>query len=98
MSDTHACPIEGCKHTDVAVDRVMCFKHWGMVPRDLQNQVYRWAKISSQRKRIQGEHLQAVRSAIESVNDQCRKQRLRDQGVKGIDFPIWFNGNDRGIR
>lgn len=99
MTDTHACPIEGCRHTDVTNDRVMCFKHWGMVPRDLQNGVYRWVKVSSQRGRIVPEHLQAVRSAIESVNDQCRRSRLREtNGVQAIDFPIWFNGNERGIR
>lgn len=98
MIDTHACPIEGCQHTDVAVDKVMCHKHWAMVPRDLQNSVYRWARISSQRKRIQGEHLKAVRSVIESVNDQCRKERLKERGVRALDFPVWFNGNTGGIR
>lgn len=99
MSELHACPIEGCKHADVTHDRVMCFKHWGMVPRDLQNSVYRWAKVSAQRKRIVPEHLQAIRSAIESVNDQCRSSRLKETGgvKQPMQFPIWFNGNDRGI-
>jgi hypothetical protein len=98
MSDTHACPIEGCKHDDVPVDRVLCFKHWSMVPRDLQNQVYRWAKVSSQRRRIQSEHLQAIRSAIEAVNDKCRSERLKETGIAAIKFPVWFNGNTNGIR
>lgn len=97
-ADHHACPVEGCKHTDVSTDRVMCWKHWAMVPRDLQNSVYRWAKVSAERKRIQTEHLQAVRSAIESVNNKCRRARLReDQGVEGMQFPEYFNGNTNGI-
>lgn len=57
MTPTHKCPVEGCRHTDVDQDRVMCWKHWGMVPRDLQNQVYRWAAMSKRRGRIQSEHL-----------------------------------------
>lgn len=92
-SDQHKCPVEGCRHTDVADDRVMCFKHWGMVPRDLQNQVYRWAKVSSARRRIVPEHLQAVRAAIEAVNDKCRTERLKEHGTTAIKFPIYFDGN-----
>lgn len=98
MTTTHACPIEGCKHDDVPNDKVMCFKHWALCPRDLQNAVYRWAKVSSQRKRIVPEHIQAVRAAIETVNDKCRAERLRESGVDPIKFPVWFNGNTNGIR
>jgi len=32
------------------------------------------------------------------VNDKCRRERLKESGVSAIDFPIWFNGNERGIR
>ena len=98
MNETHACPIEGCKHDDVTVDRVLCHKHWAMVPRDLQNQVYRWAKISGKRGKVQSEHIQTIRSAIEAVNDKCRSERLREGGVAPIKFPVWFNGNTNGIR
>lgn len=70
-----------------------------MVPRDLQNSVYRWKKVSDQRKRIVPEHIQAVRTAIASVNDQCRRSRLKeDEGVNALSFPVWFNGDTRGMR
>lgn len=98
MSDLHACPIEGCKHDDVTDDRVMCWKHWKMCPRDLQNQVYRWKKVSDKRGRVVPEHLQAIRAAIASVNDQCRRTRLQDRGIRSLNFPVWFNGDTRGIR
>lgn len=97
-SEQHKCPVEGCRHTDVDQDRVMCWKHWGMVPKDLQNQVYRWAAMSKKRGRIQSEHLQAIRQAIEAVNDKCRRVRLLDQGVRAMEFPDWFSGDTRGIR
>lgn len=98
MSETHACPIEGCTRDDVPVDKIACVKHWSMVPRDLQNSVYRWAKISGKRGKVQSEHIQAIRSAIETVNDKCRSERLREGGVDPIKFPVWFNGNTNGIR
>lgn len=99
MTTTHQCPIEGCRHDDVAADKVACHKHWAMVPRDLQNSCYRWAKVSAQRRRLVPEHIQAIRSAIESVNDQCRRSRLKeDNGINALSFPVWFDGNTRGMR
>ena len=35
---SHVCPIAGCK-TVIANDKLMCFDHWRLVPRSLQQRV-----------------------------------------------------------
>ena len=39
MLSTHTCPVEGCIAV-VAHDKLMCRRHWHLVPPDLQAAVY----------------------------------------------------------
>jgi hypothetical protein len=98
VSDTHHCAIEGCHQDNVPLDRIMCSKHWARVPRDLQNSVYKWQKVSAKQRRIMPEHVQALRAAIAAVNDFERNARITAEGRRTMQFPGWFDGNTNGIR
>jgi hypothetical protein len=58
------CAAEGCKEK-VARHLLMCRRHWAMVPRTLQRDVYRtWTNGGV------GDYLKARQAAIDSVRDQ----------------------------
>lgn len=62
--DTHQCPIDRCV-IRVIPQQLMCKKHWGMVPRDLQRDVYAaWRRGDGAGS---GEHQQAMDAAIHAV-------------------------------
>jgi hypothetical protein len=47
---------------------LMCEKHWRMVPRDLQSQVWRWYRPGQcDDKRVSPDWLKAARAAIDHV-------------------------------
>lgn len=63
----HLCHAKGCK-TPVPPKMLMCLKHWRMVPRHLQRQV--WAHYRPGQevdKRPTREYLQVMDAAIDAV-------------------------------
>lgn len=38
--NTHGCPIPGCSFRQLPVGLLMCYNHWPLVPRPLQQEVY----------------------------------------------------------
>ena len=69
---THKCFADGCQ-AQVRADRMMCFKHWRMVPPDIQRQIWRhWQKDRR-------EHLKwAARAFYAVAVAERRYQRLED--------------------
>lgn len=62
----HRCPVRGCDVKDVDDEMLMCPRHWYMVPKPLQNSVYRaWQRGSGYGTKALAH---AHRAAIESVN------------------------------
>ncbi len=67
---SHACHAHGCK-VDVPPRMLMCRKHWRMVPRRLQQQVWaHYEEGQEDRKDPTTAYLDAADAAIESVYDQ----------------------------
>ena len=61
----HTCPADGCMK-DVRNDMLMCPRHWGMVPKPLQNAVYRaWRNGDGEGSPA---HAQAIHAAIDAVD------------------------------
>lgn len=63
----HTCHAEGCE-VGVAPKLLMCLKHWRMVPKPLQVQVWRHYRPGQENdKRPTAEYLEAARAAIDAV-------------------------------
>lgn len=63
----HTCHAEGCK-VAVPPRMLMCLKHWRMVPKHLQREVWRHYRPGQEiDKNPPPEYLEVMRAAIESV-------------------------------
>jgi len=63
----HHCHAKGCT-AKVPPERLMCFRHWRMVPQDLQNEVYRhYRRGQCYDLQVTGEYLQAAKRAVQAV-------------------------------
>lgn len=56
------CPVPGCK-TVIRLTRIMCIKHWQIVPKALQDAVWRTARANNRTM-----HRAAAKAAIEFVS------------------------------
>lgn len=81
--DTHKCAAIGCTK-QVKEDYLMCYAHWKLVPKDIQDEVWRWFG----RLRFQpGDRVvlsflrQAQRQAIEAVAKQANGKEESDVGM-----------------
>lgn len=70
MSTSHACPVAGCSARNLPHDRLMCWKHWQMVPARLRSLI--WAHWNN------GEplsnYLQTRTEAIATVNNMVARR------------------------
>lgn len=69
-----SCPIDECVET-ITSERVMCRRHWYMVPRDLRSEVWdAWRERleSPLDQSLVGRYEQAKAAAIEAVNAKVR--------------------------
>lgn len=66
----HRCPADGCSLM-VNTDKLMCYKHWKLVPEDIQKKVYRtyYAKQRNGTQANEQAHYDAMQEAIEAVNE-----------------------------
>jgi hypothetical protein len=63
----HLCHAEGCE-TPVPPAKLMCLKHWRLVPREIQCRVWRHYRPGQEvDKRPSQEYLQVMREAIAAV-------------------------------
>lgn len=79
----HLCHALRC-HSPVDPARLMCLRHWRMVPRDLQRAV--WAAYvpgQERRKDPSRAYLTAARAAIQAVS---RKERQLDAKASQLSF------------
>lgn len=68
----HKCHAIGCDVV-VAPRLLMCFKHWSMVPKYLQDLVYKWYVPGQEiTKTPSQQYLRFAEKAIESVEKQTR--------------------------
>jgi hypothetical protein len=67
MSNTHKCPANGC-NAQVPYRMLMCGSHWKLVPRAIQDAVYR----EYRRETHSAAHIQACKTATEAVNRELR--------------------------
>jgi hypothetical protein len=59
---THECPAEGCAD-HVPHDRLMCLKHWRMVPKPQQDAVWKtWRRVSRDPHAYRDAREEAVRA------------------------------------
>ncbi len=64
---THRCHAIECE-ARVPPDKLMCLKHWRMVPRDLQREVWRTYRRGQEiDKRPSPDYLMAARNAINAA-------------------------------
>ena len=76
IENDHRCPILRCP-TMVAHDRLMCAKHWRMVPQPLQRAVLRTWRARLRRRGDQvalRAHLQACEDAEAAVEDRTPRE------------------------
>ena len=67
MSDMHDCPVTNCG-TQVAYSQLMCKRHWRMVPRELQRNVYAtWRSGAGAGTQA---HLDAMDAAIAAAEER----------------------------
>lgn len=67
MSAYHQCPIDSCQ-VEVAARRLMCVRHWAMVPGPLGTAVY--AAWKQGRGAGTEEHIAAMQAAIDAVHEK----------------------------
>jgi hypothetical protein len=77
------CPINGCR---VQIDSklLMCPAHWGMVPKPLRSEVWRWYRNGQENhpERVSTMYLDAANRAIKAVEEtQARDEQAARQGV-----------------
>jgi hypothetical protein len=64
---SHHCHATGCE-VSVPPKKLMCRRHWRMVPRDMQNAVWRHYRAGQEiDKRPSGAYLRAMLDAIKAV-------------------------------
>lgn len=79
---THACQIPHCRAL-IPDDRLMCLKHWRMVPRDLQRDVWRhYRQGQCGDMRPSEAYLGAARAAVQAVQNKLQKKANRDDSLK----------------
>lgn len=75
----HPCPVKGCSVTLVPGDKLMCYRHWHMVPQDLRTEVWSyWYHLQRVHRRettdsyesVLALHTEACKRAIEAVDRQ----------------------------
>jgi hypothetical protein len=72
---SHTCHARGCA-TEVPPKLLMCLKHWRMVPRDKQREVWRTYRPGQEVDKQPSEaYLIAANAAIDAVAAKERKQR-----------------------
>jgi hypothetical protein len=83
--DLHRCHAIGC---DIAVPPalLMCIKHWRMVPKDKQREVWRTYRRGQElRKDPTAEYLAAAAAAIQAVREkELNKQAAREAAQPGL--------------
>ena len=63
----HLCHAKGCQ-VEVPPKMLMCFRHWRMVPRDLQKLVWSYYRPGQEiDKRPSTEYLEVMEAAIDAV-------------------------------
>jgi protein-disulfide isomerase len=73
--ETHRCHAERCK-TPCPPTRLMCTRHWAMVPYHLQKQVWRFYRIGQETdKQPSAAYLEAAKDAIAAVSRAEREKR-----------------------
>lgn len=74
MTSHHTCHIPNCTAA-VPPERLMCVKHWRMVPRDLQRDVWRhYRKGQCDDKNPSTAWLNAAHAAIAAVENKLTKK------------------------
>lgn len=71
MPGLHDCPIDGCQH-QVPPNKLMCKRHWAMVPGNLGSAVYsawNWGAGAGTER-----HTAACQAAIDSVHQQLAQR------------------------
>lgn len=76
--DVHECFVPSCK-ASIPVSFLMCFKHWKMVPKDLQRAVWRHFKDGQQfdHGKISGDYVDAARAAADFVEQKCYAKKAK---------------------
>jgi uncharacterized protein YjbJ (UPF0337 family) len=67
---THQCPVDGCS-LRVGDKFLMCGKHWRMVPRALQGEV--WARWNG--GKVREGHAEACQRATDAVNEKLKRAK-----------------------
>lgn len=68
---TNCCKIFNCT-APIPSDRLMCVKHWRMVPKDLQRDVWRQYRAGDARPSIA--YLNATKAAVQAVEAKLLKR------------------------
>lgn len=63
--EAHRCPVRRCKAV-VPPDRLMCKRHWYMVPKPIRDRV--WATYDNGKGQMSALHLDAMEAAINAVD------------------------------
>ncbi|TCS35832.1 hypothetical protein EDC30_109131 [Paucimonas lemoignei] len=79
---THTCHIPHCP-VAVPPERLMCLKHWRMVPKDLQRDVWRHYRPGQcNDKNPSAAYLGAARAAIQAVQDKLLKKANNNDSLQ----------------
>jgi hypothetical protein len=70
MSTAHDCPIDGCQH-QVPRNKLMCVRHWALVPSELGKAVY--AAWKGGHGAGTPEHAAACQAAIDAVHAKLQE-------------------------
>jgi len=77
------CPVDGCG-VAIKPKLLMCPEHWGLCPRRLRSEVWRWYRAGQERKPelVTDHYRAAAKQAIEAVETALvRDEMLRRQGI-----------------
>ena len=86
-SSEHCCHLPDCEEV-IAPKFLMCAKHWKLVPKELQQDVYRFYRAGQEKtKNPSKNYLQAARKAILAVEEKLAL-RGTARSVKTIDDDI----------
>src|SRR5215217_8839078 len=67
---THECPVDGCR-ARVGHDKLMCLKHWRMVPADMGFELY----SAYYDRPLSDRHQAAMRACIDHVNARMNERQ-----------------------
>jgi hypothetical protein len=79
---SHKCPVKECE-TKVPANMLMCHRHWYMVPRDIQSDVWKTYRIGPG----SGLHRKAMMAAVTAVEENLtRKKAVKAEQTKQMDL------------